>query len=180
MKTLRLPSARLAGAAAVACVSALVSAAALAHAASPGPVAASTSKCATSGLVVWLDTQGNGSAGSVAYMLEFTNLSGHTCTLAGYPGVSAVNLAGHQLGRAASRDHATSPNTVTLARGATAKAFLRVVDVFNYPNSACHRVTAAGLRVFPPNLTTSKVVPFPFSACSGSGPVYLSVRAAHH
>jgi hypothetical protein len=38
-------------------------------------------------------------------------------------------------------------------------------------------VTAAGLRVYPPNLTTSKVVPFPFSACSLTGPVYLNVRA---
>ena len=38
-------------------------------------------------------------------------------------------------------------------------------------------LTAAGLRVYPPNLTTSKVVPFPFSACSLTGPVYLNVRA---
>jgi hypothetical protein len=32
------------------------------------------------------------------YYLEFTNLSGHACTLAGYPGVSAVGLSGGQLG----------------------------------------------------------------------------------
>ncbi|MDQ6778933.1 MAG: DUF4232 domain-containing protein, partial [Actinomycetota bacterium] len=58
------------------------------------PTAASTPKCATSGLVVWLNTQGNGAAGSIFYALELTNLSGQTCTLNGYAGVSAVDLAG--------------------------------------------------------------------------------------
>ncbi|HEY5318726.1 MAG TPA: DUF4232 domain-containing protein [Solirubrobacteraceae bacterium] len=176
----------------LACLAALIPAAALADAPSagpdsvlatggaPAPIAASTPKCATSGLVVWLDTQGNGTAGSTYYTLEFTNLSGHTCTLGGYAGVSAVDLAGHQLGSAASRDKATSPHTITLAAGASATAVLRIVEAGNFPGSACHQVTAAGLRVFPPNLTTSKVVPFPFPACSRSGPVYLSVRAVKH
>jgi len=45
-----------------------------------------------------MDTQGDGAAGSVYYTLQFTNLSGHACTLRGYPGVSAVSLSGHQLG----------------------------------------------------------------------------------
>lgn len=52
----------------------------------------------TSGLVVWMDTVGNGYAGGVAYTLKFTNLSGHACALYGYPEVSAVTLSGHPLG----------------------------------------------------------------------------------
>jgi Protein of unknown function (DUF4232) len=53
-------------------------------------------------------------------MLELTNLSGHTCTLIAYSGVSAVNLRGRQLGKAASRTSSPQPKLVTLADGATA------------------------------------------------------------
>jgi hypothetical protein len=146
----------------------------------PAPATASAAACTTPGLVVWLDTQGNGTAGSIYYTLEFTNLSARTCTLKGYPGVSAVNLRGRGLGSAASRDHATTPHLITLAPGATATAVLRIVEAGNFPTATCHPVTAAGLRVYPPNMTTSKVVPFPFSACSSAGPAYLTVRAVRH
>jgi hypothetical protein len=186
-----LSPARLIAVAALAGAAVLIPAAALGADPSAGPtaattpsapllIAASTPPCTTSGLVVWLNTQGNGTAGSIFYTLELTNLSAHTCTVAGYLGVSAVNLAGHTLGSPASRDHATTPHTVTLAPGATATGLLRIVEAGNFPSSACHQVTAAGLRVFPPNLTTSKVIPFPFSACSHTGPVFLSVRAVRH
>jgi hypothetical protein len=150
--------------------------AAIAATASPAATTATTPRCATSGLVIWLETQGNGALGSIYYNLDFTNLSGHACTLVGYPGVSAVNLGGHTLGSAASRDNFHAPVVVTLAAGATARAVLRIVEAGNFPPSTCRPLTAAGLRVYPPNQTASKVVPFPFSACSRSGPVYLSVR----
>jgi hypothetical protein len=154
----------------------LATVAAAASPASGAGTTASTPSCATSGLVVWLNTQGNGTAGSVYYNLEFTNLSGHACTLLGYPGVSAVDLAGHQLGSAASRNNAVKSRVVKLASGATAIAVLRIVEAGNFSTSACRPVTAAGLRVYPPNRTASKVVPFPFSACSRGGPIYLSVQ----
>jgi hypothetical protein len=38
--------------------------------------------------------------------------------------------------------------------------------------------TAAGFRIFPPNQTRAKLVPFPFGACSASGPVFMIVRPA--
>jgi Protein of unknown function (DUF4232) len=138
--------------------------------------AASAPRCTTSGLVIWLDTQGNGTAGSVIYKLRFTNLSGRTCALFGYPGVSAVGLGGNQLGSSATRDHARAAHLVTLRNGRTATAVLRIVDAGNFPASTCRPVTAAGLRVFPPNSPTSKLVPFPFGACSGSAPTYLFIR----
>jgi hypothetical protein len=149
-------------------------------AALPGATAAAAPRCASSGLVIWLDTNGNGAAGSTFYSLELTNLSGRTCTLAGYPGVSAVNLRGRQLGSSAKRDTSRRPRTITLAAGASAIATLRIVDAGNFSASACRPVTAAGLRVFPPNQTASKVVPFPFGACSRTGPGYLSVQAVRH
>jgi hypothetical protein len=151
------------------------------HAAAKGSAAASrTPKCPTSGLVVWLDTRGNGTAGSIYYKLKFTNLTSHACHLLGYPGVSAVDLGGHRLGSAASRNHSHTPTVVTLARGATAAAVLQIIEAGNFSSTSCHQVLAAGLRVFPPNQTASKVVPFPFRACSRTGPVYLSVQAVRH
>jgi len=138
--------------------------------------AASVPRCSTSRLVVWMNTAGDGAAGSIYYKLEFTNLSGKTCSLAGYPGVSAVDLSGAQLGTAGARDP-SKVRTVKLANGATATAVLRVVEAGNFPSSTCHIRSAAGVRVYPPNQTASKVVPFPFSACSAKGPAILRVRA---
>ena len=92
------------------------------------PAAASAPSCATSGLVIWLNTEGNGTAGSIYYQLEFTNQSGHTCTLRGYPGVSAVDLSGHQLGSAASRNTVRAPHLVMLADGKTGVAVLRITE----------------------------------------------------
>lgn len=179
MHALTLPSRR---AILVAAAATLVAAAGIVLGASSTAVARvraafGAPRCATSGLVVWLDTQGSGAAGSTYYMLKLTNLSGHTCTLIAYSGVSAVNLRGRQLGRAASRTSPPQPKLVTLTDGATATEVLRIVDVSLFTPSACRPVTAAGLRVYPPNQAASKVIPFPFRACSRSGPVYLSVQA---
>lgn len=132
--------------------------------------------CATSGLVVWLNTQADHAAGSSYYKLQLTNLSGHACTMRGFPGVSAVGIAGHQLGRAAARSHTGTPRQVRLPSNGTAVAVVQIVNVQNFPRSVCRPAVAAALRVYPPNQMASKLVPFPFSACSRSGPVYLLVR----
>jgi hypothetical protein len=134
-----------------------------------------TAACSATQLVVWLDTQGDHAAGSAYYELRFTNL-GAACTLRGFPGVSAVGLSGRRLGRPASRDGAVSGRLVALAHGATAKAVVRITNVHNFLRSACRPVSAAGLRVYPPSETRSKLVPFPFDACSGRA-VFLFVRA---
>ncbi|HWX09849.1 MAG TPA: DUF4232 domain-containing protein, partial [Gaiellaceae bacterium] len=96
------------------------------------------------------------------------------------PGVSAVDLSGHPIGSAGSRSPGSAVHSVNLANGATATAVLRIGVAGNFPNSTCHRVTAAGVRVFPPNQTVSRVLPFPFEACSRVGPVYLSVNPVVH
>lgn len=169
---------RLIGAAAMACAAALIPVAALAATAGPAAPAASPPGCATSGLVIWFGPQfGGGYAGGYGYNLNFTNLSGHTCTLRGTPGVSAVNLGGHQLGRAARGDYSGKTPSVRLVNGATATAVVLITDtgVFGGPGLPCEPVTAAGVRVYPPNQLASKVAPDPFSACSHGGPVYMSV-----
>ena len=151
-------------------------AASLAAVAGASAATAAPASCKTSDLVVWLNTQGDATAGSTFFALEFTNLSGRACTLRGYPGVSAVDLHGRTLGSAGSR-LPVAVRTVTLETGATASAVLRIVEADNFPASACRRVEAAGVRVFPPNQTVAKIVPFPFRACSRSGPVILDVKA---
>ena len=47
--------------------------------------------CQASQLGVWIAlAQSNGAAGTIYYPLNFTNVSGHTCSLHGFPGVSAI------------------------------------------------------------------------------------------
>jgi hypothetical protein len=179
MKHLTLNARRITAGAAVIGALMLAPAIALASGGSPArpDATAITPLCETPGLVVWLDTNGNSTAGTTFYKLHFTNLSGHACTLNGFPFLFAVNLTGHQVGpRAVFRP--PSPHLVTVGNGKTVTAVLGIVDTGNFPRSACRPVTAAGLRVFPPNQTRSKLVPFPFSACSRPhGPASLKVGA---
>ncbi|MGZ4165384.1 MAG: DUF4232 domain-containing protein [Solirubrobacteraceae bacterium] len=145
--------------------------------ASVPPAGAAAPACNTGGLVIWINTQGNGTAGTIFYTLNLTNLSGHACTLRGFPGVSAVNLRGGRLGRAAARDTGQAVRTITLTPGHTAHATLGIVDIGALPTSSCPPTTAAGLRVFPPNQSASKVIPFPFPACGGTGgAAFLRIR----
>lgn len=138
--------------------------------------AASTPRCSSSALAVWLGLgEGGATAGSTYYPLELSNISTHSCRLKGFPGVSAWN--GHQLGRPAQRANAIPPHTVTLARGATAHVLLRITDVGNLPAASCSPTTATELKVFPPDERAAKFVPFSFQACSKAGPGFLSVRA---
>jgi Protein of unknown function (DUF4232) len=152
----------------------LAIAAPLADVASTG--AANTPRCTTATLVMWLNAEGSGTAGSFYYKIEFVNLSGHTCTLDGYPGVSAVSIGARQIGSPARREAAQRPRTVTLAPEAQATAIVRVVDVGALPSS-CDPMAAAGFRVFPPGQSASKLVPFPFRTCSSGGQSSMSVRA---
>jgi hypothetical protein len=145
--------------------------------------AAAIPRCATSGLVIWLENEpGGGTAGSIYYKLALTNLSGHTCTLTGYPRVTSVNLAGRRLGTFAAREpssHARplvtlASGTPTLANGTTATAVLRIVDAGVMPS--CLPTLAAGLRVYPPGQSTSRVIPLPFQSCSRAGRTNLDVQ----
>jgi hypothetical protein len=140
------------------------------------PARTAAPACKTAGLVVWLGAVGDASAGSNYITLRFTNQSGHTCTLGGYPGVSAVDLAGHPLGSPARRDVST-PRVLRLDDGATATALVRIAFAGNFPPATCHRHAAAALRIYPPDETAAKLVPIAFDACSKPGPVFLSVKA---
>jgi hypothetical protein len=144
-------------------------------AAARAATAAIPPRCGTAALTAWLGIPGDGYAGGVGYQLELSNISNHTCSLYGFPGVSALAPGGHQLGRAANRGHAVPNRLVTLGRGATAHAELQITDVTAFPPSSCGKTTAVALRVYPPGATRSLEIPFTFQACGRSGPVYLHV-----
>lgn len=81
------------------------------------------------------------------------------------------------MGKSARRDGGQRVKTVKLKNGGTAMARFRIVEAVNFPPAQCRAVSAAGIRVFPPNQPRSKTVPFPFPACSKNGPGFLGVQA---
>jgi hypothetical protein len=126
--------------------------------------AGAAAACATSALRI-SQSAPNGYAGGVIVTLGFTNASGATCTLYGYPGVSLVSSAQTQIGLAAKRS-GTAVKLIALAPGATASASLQIVDALNFPSTTCDPVKAAYLRVYPPNQTVSVLLANTSQTCS--------------
>ncbi|MGH3398214.1 MAG: DUF4232 domain-containing protein [Streptosporangiaceae bacterium] len=105
-------------------------------------------------------------AGSSFVPLEFTNISGQACELAGYPAVAlTMGLSGARVGARAATDHAVPAAPVVLAPGGIAHAWLQVLSTANYPASKCHPVTAAGLRITVPGTASASYVAHPVPAC---------------
>ena len=139
--------------------------------ASSHPAALGPRPCATRALGAKTGIS-QGAAGSTYVQIVFTNISGTTCTLYGYPGVSfAGGSPVSQVGLAATEDSATSRQLVTLAPGAVASALLRIVHAQNFPSARCHLVTATYLQVYPPNQTTPIYISYSSAACAK--PVHL-------
>ena len=158
----------------------LLAVALLAAAVIAAPAAtAATKPCSASKLVVWAGEEpGGGTAGSVYYRIEFTNLGSGTCTLFGFPTVSALNLSGKQVGGPAI--HAGSgkkAKAVKLAQGQTATAQLQIVDALNYSPNECKPTWAAGLRIGIPGGSGSKIAPLAFQTCAKTSAQILSVGA---
>jgi uncharacterized protein DUF4232 len=138
----------------------------------------STPKCAASDLGVWVAAdQGDGAAGTVFFPMEFTNLSGHACSLSGFPGVSATDSHGHQLGAPARWDHSVPPHLVTLAPGATAHSVLAYSDVVVSNCQAGHARTASALRIFPPDQFQAAHAYWDLTTCAVKGSVFMRVGA---
>ena len=139
--------------------------------------AAPVPQCTASDLGVWVAVgQGNGAVGTIYYPLQFTNLSGHACLLFGFPGVSAINSSGHQMGSPAQWIHTTSPGVVIVAPGATAHTQLAYHDAVVGTEPGCDPVNSlAVLRVYPPDQRNATYAAFSFPVCSHAGPIYMSI-----
>jgi Protein of unknown function (DUF4232) len=129
--------------------------------------------CTTSALKVSLGPA-NGTAGTTFYPLKFVNQGTTTCTLRGYPGVSAVTSSGKQIGKSASRI-SSKFSTVTLAPGKQQSSSVGIVDTGNFSAASCKPVTAAGLRIFPPNQSRAVTLKKKFSTCSSMASTSLEV-----
>lgn len=142
-----------------------------------GRSASNVAACDSASVVVWLEAPGDAGAGSSWYTLALTNLSARGCSLRGFPGVSAIDLARHQVGSAAARNPRFPVRTVLLESGRSARFLLQVNDPGFFPRATCRPTTAAGLRVYLPGERTASVVPVAFGACSHVGPTFLHTTA---
>jgi hypothetical protein len=140
--------------------------------------AAAVPSCTAADLGAWVAiTQGNGAAGSIYYPLQFTNLSRHACAMRGFPGVSAIDRNGHQLGSPARWATGVAAHTVVLAAGATAHTILRYSDATVTTAPGCYPVFSTfELRVYPPGQYSATYAAFGLEACSHAGPIYMSVE----
>jgi hypothetical protein len=143
--------------------------------ANPGSVG--PAGCLTSALRAILGTA-QGTAGSAYQVIILANVSGKTCALYGYPGVSFVSgVGGSQIGKDAARDRTTAPKVVTLAPGHSGSFALRVVDAAALPAASCDPVTANWLKIFPPENTAALYVGYTAHACASKTATILTTRA---
>jgi hypothetical protein len=142
--------------------------------ASAAPSSPALHRCFANAMRVWTGSPGDGFAGGTAWQLQISNIGRHACTLFGYPGVSAVNGAGHQVGLPASRRSSSEP-LVTLSPGGTTHVVLIVHDAgIVCPGQA---VGGVQLRVFAPNQFNAEVTPFSVEVCKHK--VNMDVDAVH-
>jgi hypothetical protein len=135
---------------------------------SPTPAKSlSTTRCHTADLTVATAAdQGGGAAGSFGEYLVFTNKSGHSCTLYGYPGVSFVaGDNGTQVNVPFTRTGGTK-STVRVKAGGKAYSLIILVQYLNYPTADCKPVAIRGYRVYPPDETAAVFVSAPQKVCS--------------
>ena len=137
---------------------------------SASPHTAGPPACATSGLSVKLGA-GNGAAGSTFVPIVFTNTTGSSCSLFGYPGVSFVTgRGGSQIGSAAMRDPTEPARSIVVAAGGVAHATLRVVQADNFPAAGCQPTAVSTLKIFPPGQTTALYLAFSSRTCASTSP----------
>lgn len=136
----------------------------------PGATASvtpTTSPCATTELNVQLGPGAGAGMSQQRLSLAFTNTGHATCTLDGHPGVSFVaGDDGHQVGAPAQRGG--HPTRVVLAAGATAHADLDIVTADAFDTATCQPTPVTGLRIYPPDQTTSIFIAYPATGCAST------------
>jgi hypothetical protein len=131
-------------------------------------------RCTAGNLAVWVNADSaDGTAGTTYFNLEYTNISGVTCYLNGFPGVSATNGNGKQIGLAAAHDNSIPAKTIDIAPGMTAHSALGYHDILVDPS--CKPQTASYLKVFAPNTVTARHAFVTLSLCT-TGQANLSVQ----
>ncbi len=166
---------RLAVGAGLTAAAILLPAAALASSAAAGSTAQASQPaavCAAANTHVWYGAPGVAATGHSFVEFQLSNVGHASCTLFGYPGVSALNSSGVEVGKPAT--HSGSKITVTLAPGATAHFVLTITDAFLV---CAHPVHATQIRVFPPGQFHAQKVPLATLQCVGKS--LMKVDSVH-
>ena len=116
----------------------------------------------------------NGAAGTIHGAWVFTNLSGTTCKLFGYPGMQLYSRVGRPIHTTVRRNLPPAPTHVTLAPGASATFFSSYSDVSSgrCPQSAVVQITA-------PNDFASLFIPAELQPCGGVVKVSAVLAGVH-
>ena len=105
--------------------------------------------CGTNDLTITLGQHSG--AGKISVPIVFTNHSGKTCTMMGYPGAAYVSAGDHhQVGDPAGGQSGPLP-TVALRPGESASATLTRADTAAFDPSQCAPTAVWGLRIAPPH-----------------------------
>ncbi len=104
------------------------------------------SRCVVADLRMRLGTGDHG-AGQAYFPLRFTNTSGHSCVLRGFPGVTLLRGDGSTIGTPAGREGPTG-TAVRLAPGATVEADLHTLNQ-GIRGGGCWRAPTL-LKAYPP------------------------------
>ena len=136
--------------------------AAMTRSATPAP--ARLPRCTSAQAQAWLGVgSGGGTAGTIYYPLEFSNVSHRACALRGYPRVAAYDSrTGHRLGRSARRARA-SHRVLWLRPGHTVHALLGIVEAGNICPD--RMMLAGGLIIRGPGQHRRQSAAYPFWAC---------------
>jgi hypothetical protein len=133
-------------------------------------------RCTASGLRISLGSGARVSTATTRYPLDFTNVSGAPCVIAGYPEVMAYRGDGAEVGAAAGQEPSAEPRRVLLGPGQTAHASLDAA----VPGARCGPVRVTGLRVVTPGQAAARYVRRSLTACTAREPRdqnYMRVRA---
>jgi len=133
---------------------------------------AGTPECTALGLTITATTGPSG-GGHQSELLRFSNISGHTCFMRGYPGVA--QLHGSQTLQNATRTRSgylgglpsgQSIPTVVLESGHSAAALVEALDAAPNGSQACKGAGATGLLVTAPDQTSNTNLPSLLTACA--------------
>ena len=144
-------------------------------AASAGTQAAAPPRCLSQNLHLSFQPDfGGGYAGGYVYNVLWENMGTGSCSLTGYPGISALGSKLRVLGSPAGRDGIDPVTTVTMPPGGIIVSKLRVTDVYNYPEAKCKPTRAFYIRAYAPGAyQADRAAAASFEACRGPGIVYM-------
>jgi hypothetical protein len=118
-----------------------------------------------------------GAAGTIHGAWVFTNLSGSTCVLFGYPDLQLYGHAGRPIPTTVKRNLPPGPGLVTMKPGASATFFSTYSDVV----SGSHQCpTSSVIRITAPHAAASHFIPAALQACGGVVHVSAVRAGVHH